>query len=351
MIYGELDIKARLVAEGMKRFDRREGLDTSTAMPHVRALRFLCAWITQRGDFGPEDILQADVKNAFLQSPSLSKVPVVVSAPREMPDLFGVTGLAVLKQSLYGTREAGRNWEVHLRNILLGLGYAPCQSHQGVYIRRVARDDVYEIDGVLYVHVDDFLAFSGRTKARVLMDEVSSKMEFKTQAKPIHRFTGFDVHVSVDGVFMNQELLASSLDVKACESKRTPFYPLPLNLAREEDAIEASPSVSKQSHRRYRSLLGSLSYLQHTRLDLLFALSFFGRYANRPTEYALRLLEHTCMYAKSTASLGLVFPSRVGRAKGIRNGSVFADISTPPSIDTPWVIDCRIDTYTGTIHM
>lgn len=105
--------------------------------------------------------------------------------------------------------------------------------------------------------------------------------------------------------------------------------------------------MSRAGHRRYRSLLGSLSYLQHTRLDLLFALSFFGRFANKPTEYALRLLEHTCFYAKSTASLGLVFPSRVGSAKGIRNGDVLAGIRERTESSTAWVIDCFSDASHG----
>jgi hypothetical protein len=71
---------------------------------------------------------------------------------------------------------------------------------------------------------------------------------------------------------------------------------------REEGKVLTAKGTSQ-----YRSLLGMFAYLQHTRPDLLFAISFFGQWGNNPTPEALKRLQHACSYAASTASLGLVF--------------------------------------------
>ena len=111
IIDGKVGIKARLVAEGLKKLDKRVGVDVVTGMPPARALLMLFAWIVRQPGYTPAAVMSADVKNAFLQSPM--ETPVLIRKPRdlqheEMLDLFSKDGLALAKQALYGTREAPR---------------------------------------------------------------------------------------------------------------------------------------------------------------------------------------------------------------------------------------------------
>jgi hypothetical protein len=57
----------------------------------------------------------------------------------------------------------------------------------------------------------------------------------------------------------------------------------------------------------YQRMLGKLIYLQHTRLDLLFSISFFGKFSKQPTERAFRLLYRTMQFAKQTSNRGIRF--------------------------------------------
>ena len=74
----------------------------------------------------------------------------------------------------------------------------------------------------------------------------------------------------------------------------------------QEDDI--SPVLSPQDATLYRSLLGAFAYLLLTRLDLVFAVSYFGRYNHQPTEKSYRLLIRAAQYAKSTADYGINYP-------------------------------------------
>ncbi len=44
-------IKARLVAQGMKRLDKRENVDVTTGMPKTRALFMLFAWVVSHPNY------------------------------------------------------------------------------------------------------------------------------------------------------------------------------------------------------------------------------------------------------------------------------------------------------------
>ena len=52
---------------------------------------------------------------------------------------------------------------------------------------------------------------------------------------------------------------------------------------------------------------GSLAFLQHTRFDIAFAISFFGSFQDKPTELAWKYLVLCAQYARATADYGIVF--------------------------------------------
>ena len=173
-------IKARLVAEGMKRFDHREGVDVSTGMPKARAFTMLCAWVASQPGYTKEACAAGDVRNAFLQSKL--QVPVLVKAPKDAPEMFGPGGLALAVQAIYGTREAPRAWEIHLvDNVVVPLKFVRSRCHPGVYLRYGTRVDPTTgerseyVDAALYVHVDDLFAFSVPSALRII-EEI--KQEF-----------------------------------------------------------------------------------------------------------------------------------------------------------------------------
>jgi hypothetical protein len=314
VIDGVRDIKARLCARGMPFLDYRKDLDTSTATPPLHAFRMLLAWVVQRPDFTPDDIMSADVKTAFLQSPFVGDQRVYLRPSRELCEALGIDcdSLLELLKAMYGIQDAPRLFErFFIQNVMQPLGWKPT-VFEHVYVRYTSCG---RVDGLVYAHVDDILAVSGVTTARAILEEIGTRVQLKSPPAVPKRLIGMDMHVSLDGVVVNQRLLAMSLDVPDCEKRWN--SPLPLNIGREERHIESSPPLSPERAQRYRSLRGSLGYLQHTRMDLCFAISYLGRFNQAPTERAERLLVQACQYAKQNAQYGISYPSlRARKASG-----------------------------------
>jgi hypothetical protein len=112
---GSKKYKARLVARGDQ--DRREGLDKSTSVPPVHALRAIMSYATGCRGFSKKCLLQTDVKTAYLHA-SLDE-PVLVSPPRDHTD--SGKWLWKVSKAVYGLPEAGRRFEKFLEEKLLNL--------------------------------------------------------------------------------------------------------------------------------------------------------------------------------------------------------------------------------------
>ena len=66
---------------------------------------------------------------------------------------------------------------------------------------------------------------------------------------------------------------------------------------------EESDSVNVTT---YRSLIGSLRYLTHTRLDLLYSVVILSRYMEKPSQEHLNAVKRVIRYVKGTADYELL---------------------------------------------
>ncbi|XP_039855101.1 secreted RxLR effector protein 161-like [Panicum virgatum] len=64
----------------------------------------------------------------------------------------------------------------------------------------------------------------------------------------------------------------------------------------------------------YRSIVGGLRYLTHTRSDIGFAMGYVSRFMAEPREDHLGAVKHLLGYVAGTRSYGLIFPRRSGGA-------------------------------------
>ena len=76
--------------------------------------------------------------------------------------------------------------------------------------------------------------------------------------------------------------------------------------------LESRCKFGKETHPRvnpttYRSLMGSLKYLTHTRPDLMFSVGYLSRYMENPTTEHMSAVKRILRYVKGTLDLGLVY--------------------------------------------
>jgi hypothetical protein len=63
----------------------------------------------------------------------------------------------------------------------------------------------------------------------------------------------------------------------------------------------------------YRSIVGSLRYLVHSRPDIAFAVGYVSRFMEKPTMEHLSAVKHLLRYIAGTKNLGCVFRSSTNR--------------------------------------
>lgn len=136
--------KARLVAKGCS---QRAGIDyKETFAPVVRysSIRFLMS-LAIKYDLNME---QMDAVSAFLQG-DIDET-VYMRQPAFFDDKTG--RVCKLKRSIYGLKQASRQWNIKLSQVLLACGFKQCKTDPCIYIRRHKNSMV-----IVAVYVDDLL--------------------------------------------------------------------------------------------------------------------------------------------------------------------------------------------------
>ncbi len=84
------------------------------------------------------DIFAADIKNAYLQAPSLQK-DCIVCGPQF--GLENVGKLALIHRAIYGGKSAGKDFRKHLRSCMRHLDFVSCPADPDVWMRPAKRSD------------------------------------------------------------------------------------------------------------------------------------------------------------------------------------------------------------------
>jgi hypothetical protein len=91
--------------------------------------------------------------------------------------------------------------------------------------------------------------------------------------------------------------------------------------------------------RDYRSIVGGLRYLTHTRSDISFAVGYFSRFMEDPREDHWMAVKRLLRYVKGTLDQAIIFPKHGGKGgppkteEGEPELTVFSDADMADNID------------------
>ena len=291
---GSEKYKARYVARG---YSQKMGVDyeeTFSPTANMTSVRVLVQKAAQ------ENLIlhQMDVKTAYLNAPIDCEIYMEQPEGYEVRSHTDKKLVCKLERSLYGLKQAGRNWNKLLHDHLTQNEFLQNQADHCVYTREREHEKV-----IMVIWVDDLLiAASDENAMKVTKDMLAARFKMKDLGK-LRSFLGIDFEQCNNCVTMSQskyvEKILVRFNMQDCKPRSTPCEQ---KLNYTDDAALLS-DVSM-----YREAVGSLIYLTVcTRPDLSFIVSKLSQYFNEPTVEHFFTVKHVLRYLKGTSDKKLCY--------------------------------------------
>lgn len=291
--------KARLVAKGYTQQEGIDFFDTFSPVAKLTTIKVLLALAASQH----WKLVQLDVNNAFLNGDLREEVymdlPLGYIQPKTQA---GSSSKMVCKlhKSIYGLRQASRQWYSKFSNALLLAGFSQSQSDNTLFTKGSGSSFV-----ALLVYVDDII-IAGPSSSHIqdLKDFVSHHFKLKNLGS-LKFFLGLEIAQSQTGICLSQRHYSLKLleDVGLLASKpvHTPMEPR-LRLSSSEGELLTDVS-------QYRRLIGRLLYLTLSRPDIVFAVHKLSQFVSKPRIPHLQAVHHLLRYIKSAPGQGVFFPA------------------------------------------
>ena len=236
-------------------------------------------------------------------------------------------------KSLYGGKNAGRNWYKALREYLLSEGFEQCYCEPCVFFRRVG-DKIL----VIGAYVDDLIVlYSDDNDKDEWVNKVKSKFEFTLQ-DPLKDMCGIEVNSTKDHVILTLTKYTEQLaeEFLTEEERNTVLHvPCTEELPKEvEKALQQDPSlVPKTLLRAYQRLVGTVQFVCTTvRAEVAYAVGQLSRAQSRPTPELLTCAKKVLQYLYTTKEIGIYYSRK-------------SPLNIKGFSDADWSVRCSVSGY------
>jgi len=243
-------------------------------------------------------IQQLDVKGAYLNGKL--KERVLMRQPEGYDN--GTGRVCLLIKTLYGLKQASREWNLEFDAKLRKKGYACLRSDPCVYIHRVDKDFV-----IITVWVDDMLTFATtvelKNKAKA---DVESEWE-TTNLRVPSKIVGIELMISPDLIFISSNRYIDTILLREglgrMNTVSTPLDPN-IMLVPNPEGNDGDRSNS------FASLLRELQYIANaTRLDIAYVVNRLTSYTANPSLQHHTALKQILRYLAGTKTHGIIYKS------------------------------------------
>ncbi|KAI4370868.1 hypothetical protein MLD38_019168 [Melastoma candidum] len=192
-----------------------------------------------------------------------------------------------------------------------------CANEHGMYTRGAAATRV-----VVGVYVDDLIITGARQEDVETFKEQMRRMFRMSDLGPLSFYLGLEVKQGGDGIKLGQAAYARKLLVKAGMAACNPCH-TPMEVRLKLSAKGSTPEVDAKM---YRSLVGSLRYLVHTRPDIAYAVGYVSRFMETPRQEHLAAVKHILHYIAGTINYGLFYSKLGNTLTGYSDSDLGGDI-------------------------
>ncbi|MBW0562844.1 hypothetical protein O181_102559 [Austropuccinia psidii MF-1] len=282
--------KARLVARGFRQIQGINFEKTFAPTPTFNSLRLLFS----NAILMKWEIRTLDVKVAFLHS--FIDKPVYIWPPQGLS--VSKHHVIKLEKALYGTKQAARCWWLHLKQILLKIGFIANKEDPSTYSFQSE-----EGMAMLWIHVDDgAITASSNKLMKYLVSQLNNKLKIKWDEE-INKIVGLTIEKGIKGYKFHQQDLIEKL-IHFNSSNITALSPLPHNCQLESHK-------ETQSDKDYLKRIGILLYIaQGSCPDIAYGVNYLARFSMCATTTHWNALEHLIAYLRRTKDLGILISTK-----------------------------------------
>nr|GEW41237.1 ribonuclease H-like domain, reverse transcriptase, RNA-dependent DNA polymerase [Tanacetum cinerariifolium] len=289
--------KARLVAKG---YIQKHGIDFEEVFAPVarmETIRLLLAI----ADNNKWEVHHLDIKSAFLHRDLKEEVYVI--QPEGFIKKQDQKKVYRLIKALYGLRQAPRAWNIKPDNTLKSLDFKKCALEQAIYTKR-SKDLILLIG----VYVDDLIII-GTPKEEI--DNFKAQMEEKIEMSNLGLlayYLGIEVTQNNGDISIKQSTYASKILKEAGMIDYNETL-IPMDPGTRLTKITEGTMVNSTE---YRSLIGCLRYLLHTRPDLSYSVGLLSRFMQEPREQHMKAIRQVLRYVQGTKDHGITYKHNGG---------------------------------------
>ena len=241
-------------------------------------------------------ILHVDIQQAFIRS-ELKGVEVYMKMPQGCGPLSGL--IVKLNRSLYGLRQAAREWHATLKKCLVQLGFEQCLADACVF--RLCEEGV--VVCTLVCHVDDLFVCGKKERCERFAEDLG-KMVPVTNLGELKWYSGcrYDRDREQGRLTISQQRTTEEL-VEEYGITKGRSIPLGGGVKLGDFDPEEEPTIMP-----FRELVGSLMWLStQTRPDISNAVRAVARYCASPKKIHWLAALDILRYLKRTSSYGISF--------------------------------------------
>ena len=267
--------------------------ETYAPVVQYQTLRTLLAIYSARGFyFG-----QIDVETAYLYA--LVQELIYMRPPKGTN--YGPNKICRLLKSLYGLKQAGRNWYLDLKDYLIELGFKPGEVDIGMYSAAIGTENEIWI----LVYVDDIIFASKNEQTKDILAGHLRKKYRITEPAQLTWALGMKVSFAADGIILTQDLYVSKILERfgfspAAKSATTPLaHGTTLTRADEEDA---------EARHLAQQFVGAVLYAAViSRPDLSSTVRAMSHVMSKPPSNFAACKKHVLRYLSGTTNRGIKY--------------------------------------------
>lgn len=289
---GTIDkFKVCFVARG---FDQVKGKDykhTFSPVAKLPTVRVLMALAATKG----WPLHQLDINNAFLHGYIDEEVYIL---PPEGYANCPPSKVCKLKRSLYGLKQASRQWNTEFTKFLIQLGFVQSKRNYSLFTKRNKGRFIAAL-----VYVDDVLITGDDAPGISALKQVLNEAFTIKDLGLARYFLGLEICRSDKGIIISQRKyimdILANMGLTACNPTS---FPPPTNLRLSTDQGSVLPNPES-----YKRLIGRLLYLHLSRHDVSYAIQHLSQFGTQPRMPDTEAAIHVMKYLEGTINKGLFY--------------------------------------------